>query len=60
MSRNDVIVHEEWDRQKVITDANDIALIRLPHPAVTVNEGDDGTIVLPICLQWQQSVSVNE
>ena len=33
------------------TEGNDIALIRLPRLAITVNEDPD-QIVLPICLGW--------
>ena len=52
-------MHEDWDARKVTTDGNDIALIHLPRPATTVNEDSDGTIVLPICIQWTDQDQVN-
>ena len=35
---NDVTVHEDWIPEKVATNANDIALIRLPRLAMTYYE----------------------
>ena len=35
---NDVTVHEDWIPEKVATNANDIALIRLPRLATTYYE----------------------
>jgi hypothetical protein len=42
---------------QVVTNGNDIALIRLPRPALTVNEDFD-EIVLPICLGWNSNIKV--
>ena len=55
MSPRNFIIHERWDERKVTTAGNDIALIKLPHAAVTINEKEVGNIVLPICLDWKQS-----
>ena len=49
VSKNDVIVHEDWDNVKIATNENDIALIRLPSPAITTEEDFD-QIVMPSCL----------
>ena len=43
----------------MVTNGNDIALIRLPRPAITVNEDFD-EIVLPVCLGWNQGIKVPE
>ena len=51
----DAKVHERWYKPKVTTAGNDIALIKLPFPAVTVNEDQAGNIVLPVCLDWTAS-----
>ena len=45
----DVTVHENFNRLTVVQEGHDIALIRLPKPAYTINEMCD-TPVLPICL----------
>ena len=50
---SDVIVHENWNPSKVVVNGYDIALIRLPSPAYTINEVCE-TSVLPICLPWGQ------
>ena len=51
ISSRDVIVHENYNRLKVVTEANDIALVRLPKAAYTIDE-IVATSVLPICLPW--------
>ena len=51
ISPRDVTMHEQYDLSKVTTNGDDIALIRLPKLAITVNEDID-QIVLPICLGW--------
>lgn len=56
ISSKNAIVHERWNRRKVTTEGNDIALIKLPYPAVTVNEKElHGNIILPICIDWDHS-----
>jgi len=47
----DVKVHEKWDPLKVVNEGYDIALIRLPRAAYTMNEVCEVS-VLPICLPW--------
>jgi hypothetical protein len=42
---------------QVTTNGDDIALVRLPRPAITVNEEFD-EIVLPICLGWRSNIKV--
>ena len=54
---NDVTQHEDWDVKKVVTHANDIALIRLPRLAETFFEVSK-TKVLPICLGWESGIKV--
>ena len=49
--RSDVKVHENWDPLKVVNEGYDIALIRLPRAAYTMNEVCEVS-VLPICLPW--------
>ena len=51
--KRDVTVHESYDRRKVVTEGNDIALVRLPRPAYT-NFEVESTSVIPICLPWGQ------
>ena len=45
----DVILHENWNPLTVVNEGYDIALIRLPRPAYTMNEMCE-TPVFPICL----------
>ena len=54
VTKDDVIVHESWDLEKVSFEGHDIAMIRLPREAVTYNENID-QIVLPACLDWNQA-----
>jgi len=49
----DVKIHEKWNPSKVVVNGYDIALIRLPRPAYTVNEICEVS-VSPICLPWGQ------
>ena len=49
---SDITVHEGWDKDNVMTTANDIALVRLEKPAFTAQEIASGVHVYPICLPW--------
>ena len=49
ISPQDVIQHEDWDFKKVVENANDIALVRLPRLVETVNENFEQK-VQPACL----------
>ena len=53
----DVKVHENWDLNKVVNNGNDIALIRLPRLAQTIEEDFD-QIVMPACLGWDNTIQV--
>ena len=53
----DVTVHEDWDLTKVVNNGNDIALIRLPRVALTIEEDFD-QIVMPACLGWDNTIQV--
>lgn len=55
----DVKVHEDYDPNNIVSNGNDIALIRLPRPAQTAYEDPD-EIVMPICLGWNQAIRVPE
>lgn len=55
VTKDDVKVHQRWDKRRVTTVGHDIALIKLPYAVETVNENADGNIVLPICLDWSSS-----
>jgi len=48
---SDVIVHEKFQSLTVVNEGYDIALVRLPRAAYTVNEICE-TSVLPACLPW--------
>lgn len=52
---NDVTVHEGWDPNRVVTNGNDIALVRLPRLATTYIE-EPRQNVFPICLAWKRSI----
>ena len=52
ISYNDVKVHEQWDIDKIITNGNDIILIRLPELAMT-NREDEKYRVVPVCLAYK-------
>ena len=51
ISRKAVTVHEDWQKLKVVTHGNDIALVRLPRLVYT-NAEITSTTVFPICLPW--------
>ena len=51
VSSKNVIIHEYWNPLTVVGEGYDIALIRLPKVAYTINEICDVS-VLPICLPW--------
>ena len=53
----DVTVHEDWDLTKVVNNGNDIALIRLPRVALTIEEDFD-QIVMPACIGWDNTIQV--
>jgi len=53
----DVTMYEDWDINKVTTNGNDIALIRLPRLALTIEEDFD-QLVSPVCLGWDQTIQV--
>ena len=59
VTEKNAVVHENWGANKSfinrVTEGYDIALIKLPHPAVTVIEDPIGNNVLPICLDWNES-----
>ena len=55
--QDDVIVHEDYVNGDYVKNGNDIALIRLPNLAKTINE-DPGQIVMPVCLGWDQTIKV--
>ena len=59
VTEKNAVVHENWGANKSfinrVTEGYDIALIKLPHPAVTVIEDPNGSNVLPICLDWNES-----
>ena len=50
---SDVTVHEKFQSLTVVNEGYDIALVRLPRAAYTVNEICE-TSVLPACLPWGQ------
>ena len=52
MIQDDVIIHEDWDIVKLVENANDIALIRLPKLVYTMYEIPNGVHVAPVCLPW--------
>ena len=52
VQENDITVHEGFDKNDVMSTANDIALVRLEKPAFTAAEIATGVHVLPICLPW--------
>ena len=52
ISYDDVIVHEQWNIGKIVTEGNDIILIRLPELAMT-NSVDEKYRVVPVCLAYK-------
>jgi len=57
VTADDVIVHENWDPNRVSENGNDIALIRLPRLVDTFEEEFD-QIVSPVCLGWDNTIEV--
>ena len=59
VTEKNAVVHENWGANKSfinrVTEGYDIALIKLPRPAVTVIEDPNGSNILPICLDWNES-----
>ena len=57
ISETDVIVHEKYrgsvDTDSIIREGNDIALIRLPEKAITVDDDSD-YLIRPACLPFGQ------
>ena len=57
ISEADVIVHENWrgnvDTDSAIRDGYDIALIRLPEMAITVDDASD-YLIRPACLPFEE------
>ena len=57
ISEADVIVHENWrgneDFDSPIRDGYDIALIRLPEKAITVDDDSD-YLIRPACLPFEE------
>ena len=51
IASRDVIVHENWNPLTVVGEGYDIALIRLPKAAWTIEEICE-TPVMPICIAW--------
>ena len=51
----DVVIHKDWDKNSVVTEANDILLIRLPELAMTFNE-DKKYRVMPVCLKYKDVI----
>ena len=51
----DVTLHENWNTNYVMSNGNDIALVKLPEPVITIRE-DPTSIVLPICLKWNSNL----
>ena len=50
-------VHPDWNQGRAVKDGNDIALIRLPRAATTI-EQDPKVRVLPACVRWNRDISV--
>ena len=55
ISKEDIIIHEDWDRNIFLSEANDILLIRLPELAMTFNE-DKKYRVMPVCLKYKDDI----
>ena len=50
-------VHPDWSLATAVTEANDIALIRLPKAATTVIQDPDN-YVLPACVRWNRDIPI--
>ena len=61
ISEADVIVHENWrgnvDTDSAIRDGYDIALIRLPEMAITVDDDSD-YLIRPACLPFEEIMEI--
>lgn len=57
ITKKDVKVHEGFSLKDVASNGNDIALIRLPRLAITIEE-DENQNVIPICLPWSSDIKV--
>ena len=61
ISEADVIVHENWrgkeDTDSIIREGNDIALIRLPEKAITVDDDSD-YLIRPACLPFEEIMEI--
>ena len=61
ISETDVIVHEKYrgsvDTDSVIRDGYDIALIRLPEKAITVDDDSD-YLIRPACLPFEEIMEI--
>ena len=55
ITMEDVVIHEDWVINSIITEANDILLIRLPELAMTFNE-DKKYRVMPVCLKYKDVI----
>ena len=61
VSETDVIVHEKYrgsvEADSVIRDGYDIALIRLPEKAITVDDDSD-YLIRPACLPFEEIMEI--
>ena len=61
ISEADVIVHENWrgneDTDSIVRDGYDIALIRLPEKAITVDDDSD-YLIRPACLPFEEIMEI--
>ena len=61
ISEADVIVHENWrgneDTDSIVRDGYDIALIRLPEKAITVDDDSD-YLIRPACLPFDEIMEI--
>ena len=61
ISEADVIVHENWrgkeDFDSPVRDGYDIALIRLPEKAITVDDDSD-YLIRPACLPFEEIMEI--
>ena len=57
ISKADTIVHEKWrgnvDKDSIVKEGYDIMLIRLPEPAITI-EDNPKSLVRPACLPFDE------
>ena len=55
IGKEDIIMHEDWNPDKIFTNGNDIILIRLPELAMTYGE-DEKYRVVPVCLAYNNDI----